>query len=170
MKKVLFFLILNFFFSNITYSNTDIAFLDVQYIIDKSDLGVEYKKLIDAKVKEIKLKLNKSETNIKKKEKDINDKKNILKKDEITLMVNELNVDLKEYQILRKSLNDELIKEKRLYSKKILEILNPLLTNYVEVNNIKLVIEKKNILVGVKTLDITRQILEIFNKEIKKTN
>ena len=54
MKKVLFFLILNFFFSNITYSNTDIAFLDVQYIIDKSDLGVEYKKLIDAKVKEIK--------------------------------------------------------------------------------------------------------------------
>ena len=168
MKKVLFFLILNFFFSNITYSNTDIAFLDVQYIIDKSDLGVKYKKLIDAKVKEIKLKLNKSETNIKKKEKDINDKKNILKKDEITLMVNELNVDLKEYQILRKSLNDELIKEKRLYSKKILEILNPLLTNYVEINNIKLVIEKKNILVGVKTLDITMQILEIFNKEIKK--
>ena len=168
MKKVLFFLILNFFFSNITYSNTDIAFLDVQYIIDKSDLGVEYKKQIDAKVKEIKLKLNKSETNIKKKEKEINDKKNILKKDEITLMINELNVDLKEYQILRKSLNDELIKEKRLYSKKILEILNPLLTNYVEINNIKLVIEKKNILVGVKTLDITRQILEIFNKEIKK--
>ena len=168
MKKVLFFLILNFFFPNITYSNTDIAFLDVQYIIDKSDLGVEYKKLIDAKVKEIKLKLNKSETNIKKKEKEINDKKNILKKDEITLMLNELNVDLKEYQILRKSFNDELIKEKRLYSKKILEILNPLLTNYVEINNIKLVIEKKNILVGVKTLDITRQILEIFNKEIKK--
>ena len=170
MKKVLFFLILNFFFSNITYSNTDIAFLDVQYIIDKSDLGVEYKKLIDAKVKEIKLKLNKSETNIKKKEKEINDKKNILKKDEITLMINELNVDLKEYQILRKSLNDELIKEKRLYSKKILEILNPLLTNYVEINNIKLVIEKKNILVGVKTLDITKLILEIFNKETKKSN
>ena len=170
MKKVLFFLILNFFFSNITYSNTDIAFLDVQYIIDKSDLGVEYKKLIDAKVKEIKLKLNKSETNIKKKEKEINDKKNILKKDEITLMVNELNVDLKEYQILRKSLNDELIKEKRLYSKKILEILNPLLTNYVEINNIKLVKEKKNILVGVKTLDITKLILEIFNKETKKSN
>ena len=170
MKKVLFFLILNFFFSNITYSNTDIAFLDVQYIIDKSDLGVEYKKLIDAKVKEIKLKLNKSETNIKKKEKEINDKKNILKKDEITLMINELNVDLKEYQILRKSLNDELIKEKRLYSKKILEILNPLLTNYVEINNIKLVIEKKNILVGVKTLDITKLMLEIFNKETKKSN
>ena len=170
MKKILFFLILNFFFSNLTHSNTNIAYLDVQYIIDKSNLGVQYKKMIDQKVKEIRSKLNNSESNIQDKENEINNKKNILKKEEINLMVDELNKDLKEYQILRKALNEDLIKEKRLYSKKILEILNPLLTNYVEINNIKLVIEKKNILVGVKTLDITTQILEIFNKETKKSN
>ncbi len=170
MKKIFFFLILNLFFSNITNSNNNIAFLDVQYIIDKSNLGVQYKKKIDLKVKEIQSKLSNSETKIKKKEIEINNKKNILKKEEITVMINELNNDLKEYKILRKSLNEDLIKEKRLYSKKILEILNPLLTNYVETNNIKLVIEKKNILVGVKTLDITTQILEIFNKETKKSN
>ena len=170
MKKILVVIILNFFFSNITNSNTNIAFLDVQYIIDKSILGVQYKKKIDQKVKEIQSKLNNSESKIKKKEIEINDKKNILKKEEITLMINELNNDIKEYQTLRKSLNEDLIKEKRLYSKKILEILNPLLTNYVETNNIKLVIEKKNILVGVKTLDITTQILEIFNKETNKPN
>ena len=85
-------------------------------------------------------------------------------------MVSELNNDLNEYQILRKALNDDLVKQKRVYSKKILNILNPLLTNYVETNNIKLVIEKKNILVGMKTLDITMQILEIFNEETKKTD
>ncbi|MEC8074101.1 MAG: hypothetical protein VX087_00555, partial [Pseudomonadota bacterium] len=62
MKKILFFLILNFFFSNLTYSNTNIAYLDVQYIIDKSNLGVQYKKMIDQKVKEIKSKLNNSES------------------------------------------------------------------------------------------------------------
>ena len=170
MKKILFFLILNFFFSNITNSNNNIAFLDVQYIIDRSNLGVQYKKKIDQKVKEIQSKLSNSESKIKKKEIEINNKKNILKKKEIDLMINELNNDLKEYKILRKLLNEDLIKEKRLYSKKILEILNPLLTSYVETNNIKLVIEKKNILVGVKTLDITTQILEIFNKETTKSN
>ena len=85
-------------------------------------------------------------------------------------MVSELNNDLNEYQILRKTLNDDLLKQKRVYSKKILKILNPLLTNYVETNNIKLVIEKKNILVGMKTLDITMQILEIFNEETKRTD
>ena len=170
MKKILVLIILNFFFSNITNSNTNIAFLDVQYIIDKSNLGIQYKKKIDQRVKEIQSKLNNSESKIKKKEIEINDKKNILKKEEIALMIDELNNDIKEYKILRKSLNEDLIKEKRLYSKKILEILNPLLTNYVETNNIKLVIEKKNILVGVKTLDITTQILEIFNKEANKFN
>ena len=170
MKKILVFLILNFFFSNASHSDTNIAFLDVQYIIDKSNLGVKYKKNIDNKVKEIKSKLNISETNIKEKENEINDKKNILKKEEITLMITELNNDVKEYQILRKSLNEDLIKEKIYYSKNILEILNHLLKNYVEINNIKLVIEKKNVLVGVKTLDITAQILEIFNKETNETN
>ncbi len=170
MKKILIFLILIFFFSNKTYSNTNIAFLDVQYIIDRSNLGIQYKKKIDNKVKEIQSKLNKSEIKIKEKEDEINNKKNILKKEEINLMVNELNNNLKEYQFLRRSLNEDLIKEKKLYSNKILEILNPLLTNYVEINNINLVIEKKNILVGIKTLDITSQILEIFNEETKKSN
>ncbi|OCW77769.1 hypothetical protein AKH19_02285 [Pelagibacteraceae bacterium GOM-A1] len=170
MKKVLIFLTLNFFFSNITYSDTNIAFLDVQYIIDRSILGIKYKKQIDQEVKEIQSKLKKSEVKIKEKENEISDKKNILKKDEISIMISELNNDLNEYQVLRKTLNDNLIKQKREYSKKILKILNPLLTNYVETNNIKLVIEKKNILVGMKTLDITSQILEIFNEETKKTD
>ena len=47
--------------------------------------------------------------------------------------------------------------KKKKYTSKILKILNPLLTNYVEKNNINLVIEKKNILVGIKTLDITEK-------------
>ena len=49
-------------------------------------------------------------------------------------------------------------------------ILNPLLTNFVEKNNIKLVLEKKNILVGAKVLDITQNIMTILNNETKKNN
>ena len=49
----------------------------------------------------------------------------------------------------------------------ILKLLNPILTKYVDENNIKIVIEKKNILVGIKTLDITENILKIFNEETK---
>ena len=50
----------------------------------------------------------------------------------------------------------------------MLKILNPILTNYVDKNNISLVIQKKNILVGVKSLDITGKILNIVNEETIK--
>ena len=42
--------------------------------------------------------------------------------------------------------------------------INPLLTSYAEDNNITLILEKKNILVGVKALDVTNDILNLLNK------
>ena len=62
------------------------------------------------------------------------------------------------------------LKKKKTYYVKILKILNPIITNYVEINNIDLVIEKKNILVGIKSLDITFNILEILNQKTKEKN
>ena len=75
-----------------------------------------------------------------------------------------------EYQKKRRKLKLDLSGQKKNYSKKILKILNPLLTNYVDKNSIELVIEKKNIVVGSKTLDITNSILEILNKETENKN
>ena len=60
--------------------------------------------------------------------------------------------------------------KKKKYSKEILLILNPLLTKYVDSNNISLVIEKKDVLVGAKSLDITNNILSIFNEKTKNLN
>ena len=67
-------------------------------------------------------------------------------------------------------MQEKVINDKRKYSTKILNILNPLLTNFVEKNKINLVVEKKNILIGVKTLDITDEILKILNDETIKLN
>ena len=54
-----------------------------------------------------------------------------------------------------------------MYSDEILKKLNPILTSYVEKNNIKIVIEKKDVLVGIKTLDITKDVLKILNEKTK---
>ena len=45
MKKIFFILIL-IFNCNISYSNTEIVYLDVQFIIDNSEIGIFYKKKI----------------------------------------------------------------------------------------------------------------------------
>ena len=166
MKKLIFFI----FFICIEQSiaKTNIAYLDVQYIIDKSELGIYYKNKLNLIKNKSKSELIKKEQKIKEIQTDIKNKSNILKKDEIDSKVVELNKIVNKYQSDRKILNKKFTDEKNKYTSKILELLNPLLTEYVEKNNIHLVIEKKNVLIGMKTLDITNQILLIFNEEIKK--
>ena len=101
-------------------------------------------------------------------ENEIKNKQNILKKEEIDNKIKILNKKLKEYQISINDLNKNIISKKKIYSTEVLKILNPILTNYVDKNNISLVIQKKNILVGVKSLDITGKILTIINEETNK--
>ncbi len=167
MNKNIFFFIVFFFFtiSNVT---DNIVYLDIQFIIDNSELGKFYKKKILQLQDKTKQDLKTEETLIKNKETEINNKKNILKQDELDKKIIELNQLLKNYQFNRKKFNDDTLKNKQKYSNKILKVLNPLLTEYVEKNNITLVIEKKNILVGIKTLDITKNILDILNDETLK--
>ncbi len=168
MKKF-FLILLLFFFHNNVYSK-EIVYLDVQYIIDQSDLGKFYK----SKINEIN---NNNITNLKIKEEEINFKeneiknqKNLLSKEEIQKKIDDLNNLLKNYKTERGKLNKQIIDEKKIYTSKILKILNPLLTNYVDKHKITLVVEKKNILVGIKSLDITSDILKILNEETKKNN
>ena len=168
MKK--FFLIfLFFFFQNNVYSK-EIVYLDVQFIIDNSDLGQFYKseinKISSNNIANLKIK----EEEISVKESVINNQKNLLSKEEIQKKIDDLNTLLKNYKIERSKFNKQIIDEKKIYTSKILKILNPLLTDYVNKNKIILVVEKKNILVGIKSLDITPDILKILNEETKKNN
>ena len=81
-----------------------------------------------------------------------------------------MNNLVKDYQVNRKKLNKKLLENKKKYTSEILKLLNPLLTNYVEKNDILIVLEKKNILIGIKSLDITSNLLELINNETKKRN
>ncbi len=114
-----------------------------------------------------KLNLKKDEDVISNKEIEINNQKNILSKDEIKKKVSNLNELIKKYQIKRNKYNANIIELKKKYTSEIINLLNPLLTQYVDKNDIKLVVDKKNILVGVKSLDVTKNILKILNDETK---
>ena len=167
MKHLIFILIFILHVTSVK-SEINLAYLDVQYIIDNSKLGKVYQAELKKKYEKFKTELETKGAIIKKLENDINNQKNILKKEELNLKINNLNKKFNEYKLSQQDLNKKFVKEKRDYSKKILEVLNPLLTKYVENNKINIVVEKKNILVGVKSLDITKNILDIFNEETKK--
>ena len=168
MKKLLI-LVFFLFVNNNLFASNNIVYLDVQFIINNSDLGKFYKSKLKTVEQEKKINLNKKKKIINDLENEINNKKNILKKAEINNKVSELNKYIKDYQLDIQEMNSILSNEKKTYSKKILDLLNPILTNYVENNNITLVVEK-NCINWKKNLDITVDILEIINLETKKKN
>ena len=48
--------------------------------------------------------------------------------------------------------------------------ITKVLAEYSDENSIDLIIQKKNIIIGKKELDITQDFLDIVNKKIKKIN
>ena len=101
-------------------------------------------------------------------EQEIKDKKNILKKEELNQKIKSLNSSFVQFKNTRNDLNNELINKKKKYTKEVINILNPILTKYVEDNSILILFDKKNIVVGKKTLDITNDLIILLNKETKQ--
>lgn len=162
------FVLLFFFFQlNISQASNNIVYLDIQYIIDNSDLGIHLKGKVKKTQDKIKLELTIKEKLIKEKENDIRNKKNILKKEELDKNIKELDNLVKKYQTFRNESSKIIFEERKKYRLQILELLNPLLADFANNNNINLILEKKNVLVGSKVLDITENILTIVNEETK---
>ena len=106
-----FFLLILFLIPNNLYAENKIVYLDVQYIIDNSQLGLSYKNKIKKDQNKNRIDLSIKEKIIKKKELEINNQ-NILKQDELNKKVTKLNELLKDYQKLRNKLNNEVIENK----------------------------------------------------------
>ena len=168
--KAIFIFIFFFFQINYVYANDNVVYLDVQFIIDNSDIGIFYKKKIKTTQDKIKSEIIKKEKTIKETEIDIESKKNILNKDELNKSLKNLEGLISDYRIYRNEKRKLVLNEKKKYSSKILQILNPILTEFVEKNGIDLVLDKKNILVGAKILDITNNLTLLLNEETKKLN
>ena len=52
--------------------------------------------------------------------------------------------------------------------KKIIDLLNPLITNYLKKESIQMLLQKDKIVFGNDTLDITKEILKLFNDKHEK--
>ena len=52
--------------------------------------------------------------------------------------------------------------------KKIIDLLNPLITSYLKKESIEILLQKDKIIFGNDKLDITEDILKIFNDKYKK--
>ena len=144
-----------------------IAFIDIDMIINESEFGKKSYKKIDNDFKKENEKLLKIEKNLVSKEKEILNQKNILSEEELNNKVTDLKKEINDFKKKKRLINEKFNKMKLDKTNEMVQSLNVILSKYADENDISLVIQKKFIVIAKSGLDITNEILKIFNKENK---
>ena len=170
MKKnisvIIFFFL--FFFNNISIAeDLKIGFVDVDKVIYSSNAGKKILKELNNDFKKKKSKFKKLEESLIKKENEILKQKNIISEEEINKRINSLKKEIDTFRKDMRSTEREFSNKKISATNIMLEFLNKILSKYALDNSYSLIIQKKNIIIGKSDFDITTEILDIFNKEVK---
>ena len=105
---------------------------------------------------------------LKSREEDLITKKNVISADEFNKKLENLSKEINNYRTLRQQAIDLSTKSRLNASADFAEKIKPILADYASENNIDMIIQKKNIIMGKTDLDITNEILKIVDKKINK--
>ena len=160
-------LIIFFTLIQVSLAEKTIAFIDIDTIMNKSEFGKKsYKKIDDDFNKENK-KLLTIEKNLVSKEQEILQQKNVLSEEELNKKIIALKKEINDFQSKKRLLNKKFNEMRLNITNQMAQSLNLILSKYADENDISLVIQKKFIVIARSGLDITSEILKIFNKENK---
>ena len=165
IKIILTSLLLLFSFQNKLFS--EIRYVDFKYVLNESKAGKEaqvyLKKKLDNGVKNLK---NKEQT-IQDEEKKIIKQKKVISAEEYKKKVTELRKKVSSLQTERNNLLDSVAKQRLKARTELLKTLNPIIKDYMKEKKIRLVLEKKSILLADENLNITKEITDLLNKKLK---
>ena len=161
-KKIIFFFLL----INVSEASS-IKFVDINFILNNSISGKNLNQIIEKKNNKIVLELNKIGKKLEEQKNKIVTQKNILKREELDNLVKEYEKEVKKFNELRKKKRDKFNDFSINSKKKIIDLLNPLIKNYLKKESIQLLLQKDRIIFGDDKLDITKDILKIFDGKYK---
>ena len=157
-----------FLLAGISNANENIKFININYIVNNSEAGKALNKIIENKSKKITSELNNMGKKIENKKDKIISQKNILKKEEYEKLLKSYDEEVKKFNNTRKKKNEDFNKFRINSQKKILETLNPIITAFLKKESVQILLQKEQIIFGDNKLDITEEILKIFNDKHKK--
>ena len=167
LNRFILIIIIFFTFINTSISKENIAFVNVDYLIQNSNIGKKLLANINDKDK-------KNLENLKEKNKILQDLETSIKKKKNVISDEAYNKEVidfkKKFQEFSKEKN-KIIKEFNVFKKKeienIFKKINPIINNYMEENSINLLFDSKNIFMGAKKLNLTEDVLKKINNELK---
>ena len=164
IKKIFFILLIFLFNISIAFSSEKVVFIDIDFLLNNSNLGkVIFKELDKVNKDNIKL-LETKEKKIKERKAKINQTKNISSEEKLANDIKVFNEDVEKFRLEKEKLvtDFKLLKEQKLTN--FLKKINLIIQNYMEDNSIDIVLEKKQIFIGSGDKDITNDIILLINK------
>jgi len=164
-----FFLILFFLSLSVNYlkAQEKVSYIDIDYILATSIAG---KSLLNKLKEEEELKINifkSKDEDFKQKESKILAKKNLISKGEINKELKSLQIEFNEYSKDKAKQIQELKAKIKKNIVNFLSLINPIVEKYISDNSIYMVIDKKNVFIANKDYDITINLIELINNQIK---
>ena len=144
-----------------------IAFIDLDILVKKSNLGQEIsKKLENIKINNTE-EIKNRELSIKKIEDEIRKKQNILSKDELKTEITNLQSKIKEFNTYKVKKKNDFNQFKNDEILKFFNTIDPLIQSFLSENSIDILFNNKNIVIGKDSLDITDKIINMINNSLE---
>ncbi len=161
---ILFFI---FFNSSEVSAQDKIKYINLDLIIKNTNAGKSILLNLENKKNENLKNFKIQEDKIIGEEQDLIAKKNILSEEEFKSKLTQLNNSFKKYsEKKQKKISEFENNKKKLINNFFLQI-TPLIEDYVNNNSIDIVVNKNNVFIASKKLDITNDIIEIIDDKIK---
>ena len=165
MKKLIFIIILCLPFYQNSFAE-EAHFINFTKVLNNSIPGAQAQKNLKAKFQSESKKFEKQEKNLRNEELEIISQKKTLSPEEYKKKVEALRKKVADLQKKKQESFNNIAKSRRDAKELLLKSLNPILKKYMEDNNIRIVLEKKGVVLGDATLEITDQIIKILNAEL----
>ena len=142
-------------------------YLDFKYILNQSDAGKKAQTYLKNKLDNGIKALQKKEKAIQEEERKIIQQKKVISAEEYKKKVTELRNKVASLQKERDSLLTEVSKQRSKARSELLKNLNPIIKEYMKEKNIRMVLDKKSMLLADDSLDITQDIVKLLNSKLK---
>ena len=164
-----FFLIIIFFSLTINFLKADekVFYIDIDHLMTNTVAG---KELLNKLKKEEELKIDKfklNDDNFKIEEKKILAKKNLISREELNNELKTLQIKFQKYRAEKIIEIDELKTKRNKNIATFLSLINPIIERYMTDNSIYMLIDKKNVFIANKDYDITNNLIELIDNQIK---
>ena len=169
MKKyfLIFIILISFFTNSKIDANESIRFVDLDYIFINSQAGNKLNNQLKSLQKKDNTLILSLKEKLKSSEENLLNQKNVLSEDEYNKRFTDLKIEFEELNQLISKKNNNFSKIQNEAQSKFSNEISILLQEYSSNNNIGIILNKKTILIGNNSLDITDIILEKFNDKMK---